>query len=495
MHSDFSNSTTARNAAVSNTATGTAASAAATAAVAIGAPHSVGASAQAAAPTASQGDKDSVSLWEGTDYGAWLTADTSSTLGASLVGFAIPLIALTSTGSPAQASFISGLESCVLAAFSIPGGVVQDRVDRRRLMLAWGISGTVLFACMAAFDWMNMLGMVALVVFAVLMGLRSGLLSGTSHSMLRGIVPDAQLPHALTINNGRDAALNILGDPLSGLLMKFGNMMPLLTAALLNIVATMGSWHIRRYWKHGDDDANPAAAADISNNTVDNAEPSAPQSQVATWRGALDGIVYLFRWPFQRRMTLGSLIFNGSINALILITQMHIVQVTHSTFTAALVLSISSLGMLLGAFATSHIISRVPGGVIFAVSFILLSASSFGVALPQSVWLKGAFLFFGLLLLPATNAVGGGFSALLVSKNNQGRLDAAQTLCGMGAYAIFVSLAGVLMTKLGYTAAALIMCAGLCGATSLLLTLKPLITLPGPESWESHIDACQLHRL
>ncbi|MCI1219363.1 MAG: MFS transporter [Bifidobacterium sp.] len=415
------------------------------------------------------------------------------------MSFAIPLIALSSTGSPAQASFISGLESCVLAAFSIPGGVVQDRVDRRKLMLVWGISGTVLFACMAAFDWLHMLGMAALLVFAVLMGLRSGLLAGTSHSMLRGIVADDQLPHALTINNGRDAALNILGDPLSGLLMKFGNMMPLLTAALLNVAATIGSWHIRRYWKPSDDDgATPATAVGIGHDTAncaENAESDAMQSQLAMWRGALDGIVYLFKWPFQRQITFGSLLCNGSINALLLITQLHIAQVTHSTFTAALVLSVGSIGMLIGAVATSRIISRVPGGMVFVVASLLLAASSFGMALPQNVWLKSVFLFFGLLLLPATNAIYGGFIALLVSKNSQGRLDAANILTGMGAYAIFVSLAGALMTKLGYTAAALIMCAGLCVATLLMLTLKPLITLPKPEGWKSHIDACQLHRL
>lgn len=46
-------------------------------------------------------DDARLSLWKTTDYGPWLVADTSGTLGASMAGFAIPLIVLAVTGSAA----------------------------------------------------------------------------------------------------------------------------------------------------------------------------------------------------------------------------------------------------------------------------------------------------------------------------------------------------------------------------------------------------------
>ena len=44
------------------------------------------------------------SLWRGTDYGKWFVADSCTSLSSSIQGFALPLIAQTVTGSPAQAT-------------------------------------------------------------------------------------------------------------------------------------------------------------------------------------------------------------------------------------------------------------------------------------------------------------------------------------------------------------------------------------------------------
>lgn len=89
-------------------------------------------------------------LWRGTDYGWWLAADTSGAVGASLIAFAVPLIMLATTGSSAAATTTESICVVVQTVLGLAGGVIQDRYDRRTLMLIWGASGVVLSAVAAA---------------------------------------------------------------------------------------------------------------------------------------------------------------------------------------------------------------------------------------------------------------------------------------------------------------------------------------------------------
>lgn len=126
-----------------------------------------------------------VSLWRGTDYGQWLVADTCTSLSNSIQDFSLPIIALSITESPALATLIDSAIGFVRGALELPGGLLQDSVDRRRLMTIFGATGFVIFLIAAACAHVGVLGYAALVVVAVLLGIRGGLLGGTSNTMLR----------------------------------------------------------------------------------------------------------------------------------------------------------------------------------------------------------------------------------------------------------------------------------------------------------------------
>ena len=67
--------------------------------------------------------------------------------------------------------------------------------------------------------------------------------------MLRGVVPDEQLPHAMALNDARDSTVTLVGGPLGGLLMTVGHAVPFLTSAVLSVLGMVSAWRIRRYWK------------------------------------------------------------------------------------------------------------------------------------------------------------------------------------------------------------------------------------------------------
>ena len=157
--------------------------------------------------TSAHGKMPSYSLWGDASYRWWFTADTSGAFSKNIALFALPLITLGVTGSEGLAGSFSAILIALQTVFGIAGGVIQDRYDRRFLMVMNGfISATILTAAWM-FDLVIGLNLVALAVIALMLGLQAGLLDGTSNAMLRGLVPDEVLPRAMTNNSARDSAV------------------------------------------------------------------------------------------------------------------------------------------------------------------------------------------------------------------------------------------------------------------------------------------------
>lgn len=450
-------------------------------------------------------------LWRGTDYGWWLAADTSGAVGASLIAFAVPLMMLATTGSSAAATTTESICVVVQAVLGLAGGVIQDRYDRRTLMLIWGASGVVLSAVAAAAvmlfgsapktsghgvnganapafggPYAHVLP-IALLCIVVLFSVRDGLLENTSNAMLRGVVPDEQLPHAMALNDARDSTVTLAGGPLGGLLMTVGHAVPFLTSAVLSVLSMVSAWRIRRYWKRAtvDDSGHSGNADDAADDAIDvsGAITAAPR-----WRDALDGMIWLLHDRFQRHLIIAATMVTGASNAFLLLTALDISQGGSQLISAGFINAASAVGMLLGALMASQLVNRVPGGVLVGVMFALLAAGFTGAALVPSMVGKAIFVACSVLALPAGNAVLGGLSNTLVGKDKLGRVGAGSMVLQYGAYGVAVALAGWGMQTIGYGPTCLILATVLVAAAAYALTMRSLITLPTPDRWAEHIQ-------
>lgn len=450
-------------------------------------------------------------LWRGTDYGWWLAADTSGAVGASLIAFAVPLMMLATTGSSAAATTTESVCVVVQAVLGLAGGVIQDRYDRRTLMLIWGASGVVFSAVAAAAvmlfgnapktsghgvnganapafggPYAHVLP-IALLGIVVLFSVRDGLLENTSNAMLRGVVPDEQLPHAMALNDARDSTVTLAGGPLGGLLMTVGHAVPFLTSAVLSVLSMVSAWRIRRYWKRAtvDDSGHSGNADDAADDAIDvsGAITAAPR-----WRDALDGMIWLLRDRFQRHLIIAATMVTGASNAFLLLTALDISQGGSQLISAGFINAASAVGMLLGALMASQLVNRVPGGVLVGVMFALLAAGFTGAALVPSMVGKAIFMACSVLALPAGNAVLGGLSNTLVGKDKLGRVGAGSMVLQYGAYGVAVALAGWGMQTIGYGPTCLILATVLVAAAAYALTMRSLITLPTPDRWAEHIQ-------
>lgn len=450
-------------------------------------------------------------LWRGTDYGWWLAADTSGAVGASLIAFAVPLMMLATTGSSAAATTTESICVVVQVVLGLAGGVIQDRYDRRTLMLIWGASGVALSAVAAAAVMLfgnapktNGHGVnganapafggpyahvlpIALLCIVVLFSVRDGLLENTSNAMLRGVVPDEQLPHAMALNDARDSTVTLAGGPLGGLLMTVGHAVPFLTSAVLSVLSMVSAWRIRRYWKRAtvDDSGHSGNADDAADDAIDvsGAITAAPR-----WRDALDGMIWLLRDRFQRHLIIAATMVTGASNAFLLLTALDISQGGSQLISAGFINAASAVGMLLGALMASQLVNRVPGGVLVGVMFALLAAGFTGAALVPSMVGKAIFVACSVLALPAGNAVLGGLSNTLVGKDKLGRVGAGSMVLQYGAYGVAVALAGWGMQTIGYGPTCLILATVLVAAAAYALTMRSLITLPTPDRWAEHIQ-------
>lgn len=446
-------------------------------------------------------------LWRGTDYGWWLAADTSGAVGASLIAFAVPLMMLATTGSSAAATTTESICVVVQTVLGLAGGVIQDRYDRRTLMLIWGASGVVLSAVAAAAvmlfgnapktsghgvnganapafggPYAHVLP-IALLCIVVLFSVRDGLLENTSNAMLRGVVLDEQLPHAMALNDARDSTVTLAGGPLGGLLMTVGHAVPFLTSAVLSVLSMVSAWRIRRYWKRATvDDSGHSGNADDAID-VSGAITAAPR-----WRDALDGMIWLLYDWFQRHLIIAATMVTGASNAFLLLTALDISQGGSQLISAGFINAASAVGMLLGALMASQLVNRVPGGVLVGVMFALLAAGFTGAALVPSMVGKAIFVACSVLALPAGNAVLGGLSNTLVGKDKLGRVGAGSMVLQYGAYGVAVALAGWGMQTIGYGPTCLILAAVLVAAAAYALTMRSLITLPTPDHWAEHIQ-------
>lgn len=84
-------------------------------------------------------------LWLQRDFGVFWTAQTLSVLGDSFALIALPLLVLQATGSVARMGLLTAVGSGAAVLAAVFAGVVVDRTDRRRLLIACDLVRMVLY--------------------------------------------------------------------------------------------------------------------------------------------------------------------------------------------------------------------------------------------------------------------------------------------------------------------------------------------------------------
>lgn len=188
-------------------------------------------------------------LWHSSGYPAWFTSDTATAVGAVLRTLTISLIGYSVSGSTVAAGWLGSLSIIAQQGAGIFGGTYVDRHDRRTLIIVNAVVGFLSWGSVALLLMLGSLPFPLLLAIAVISSGINGFLGSAADAMLKSIIDIREYPKARSLNEGRDAAINMSGSPAGGFLYSVHPWFPFLTAALMYAVAGVAATRIPKQKK------------------------------------------------------------------------------------------------------------------------------------------------------------------------------------------------------------------------------------------------------
>jgi MFS family permease len=158
------------------------------------------------------------SLWRNREFSLLWTSQSLSDLGDAVAQLAMPLLVLALTGSAVRAGLVGTVTQVVRLLTRLPGGVLADRVNRRRALLACDAVRLVTFAALAVTVATGHVDLLIIIAVAVVDAIGGTMFQTTEHAALRSIVDRSRLPDAVARNEARTYGTSLAGPPLGGLL-------------------------------------------------------------------------------------------------------------------------------------------------------------------------------------------------------------------------------------------------------------------------------------
>jgi hypothetical protein len=363
-------------------------------------------------------------------------ACTTSALGSGLATIATPLFVASRTSDPVIVSAAFGVAWLPWLLFALPGGVLVDRVDRRRLMIAVDASRVAAMGVLAAAiltGWAS----IAL-LYAVLFVVNAGetVFRSASQAMLPAVVPSARLERANGWLAGGDTLMeDLVAGPLGGFLFVVAAGLPfLVNAGTYAASAVLLGWLAGTYRPHRE-----------------SGEASSRPGSV--WADVAEG----FRWLIGQRLLrtmalligLLNLTLTGALAVLVLLARerLHLGSVGYG-----LLFTCAAAGGLLGSAIGDRLIAWVTATWTIRVGLMVEAGLHLALATSRSPYLVGiAWFAFGVHSSLWT-IVGTSLRQRLTPPAMLGRVGSTTMFIAAGGNCVGALIAGGFASKFGITA-------------------------------------------
>lgn len=400
-------------------------------------------------------------LWRSREYRAWFASDSLSQVGTFIGSFAFSLLGYHVTGDVLFAGLVGSISALAHCLALLPGGMLADYADRRRLLIMSGVVAAVVWMLIAALLLTGGMTAVALIVSAALSGLVTGALENLSDTMLPQVAPGDLLPAATAANEGRDAGLQLGAAPAAGVLFGLHPALPFVVSTAARIGQVLAALSLR-----GD------------------YAPDRPDGGTRSWS---EGIRWLIRWGQPRTLVLlvaGVNVALAMCGTAILISQQ---ALGTAAWQIGLIQTCQGVGVLLGAVLLMGVMPRLTGAWIIRCSIVAMGIAVAAAASTQDVWAIAVIGLLASLPIIPLNAVQGAYLSLLIPNRLRGRVLAASALLTAVLAAPASLLAGTLLDLFGYPAA-------VGSAAVILLTVGAIAFLSrsvGSVPLASEFDGCK----
>ncbi len=383
-------------------------------------------------------------LHRNADYLRWFVSDVAADAGNAIRAFAMPLIGLAITESLSLAGAIGGVSMISSLLMYLPGGVVADRVDRKKLLVVGHGLGVFIWASAIVAYLTGNLNTVALFTLAALSGLRGGFFGGVSIPALRQLVPGEQLPRALAANQARDGAIQMASGPVGGFLVALSVWAPFAAQTIGHGIA----WFFSRTIKA---DLRPGRAQ--ASNTASLSEEADATTEALRVR---DQIAGGFRWlkhhPTITTLTVLVAITAAALNGTIQTLILSLAASGANEARIGLVSTAIAVGMIIGSLIAGRITSRIPTGKLAIASLIFEGVALTPLLVIDNFYVVLIFVAIAALSVPLFNSAASGWSIAQIPEDQIGSIGAAAGLINAGLLPLAPIMAGVGLDAFGYTA-------------------------------------------
>jgi MFS family permease len=349
------------------------------------------------------------------------TAQLLSSGGSQMSAIAYTLLVLGLTGSPAKAGFVAFVRLLGMALLALPAGLAADHWSRRRLMIAAHGVRALAIGALAALIVVDAVAFWQISAVAFVEGSGAALFSAASAGALRAVVPQRQLPGAISVVTGREAVVILAAPPLGGALFGLARALPFLAHAATYIVSTVALLAMRTPFEE---------------------ERERDRSPIRT-RLAV-GFRFLWDHPFLRTTSLLFALANfvgpGVLLAIVVIGE----RQGLSGGEVGVLLSLFGAGVLLGSFLSPFVRRALPvRGVLLLELWTWVGCGLFVVW--PNVYVLAASIVPTALAIPSTDSVVRGYQLAMTPDRLLGRVESVRTTLALMIAPLGPLVAGLLL--------------------------------------------------
>lgn len=384
-------------------------------------------------PTAAR-EASKGSLWRDGNFLTMWSGQALAQIGSQVTELAIPVLAvLLLHATEFEVGLLNAAGVAAFLVVGLPAGAWIDRMRKRRVMIWADAVRALALAALPLLWWAGLLQMWHLYAVALVVGVATVFFDVSYQSIIPSLVRQHQIAEANGKLEATRELANIGGPALGGWLVG-------LVSAPFAILATVGTY---------------IASFVALLLTRDHEEPRAAEDRGPILREIGEGLRWVFGNPLLRRIvgTTGVSNFSNTIS----VTLLPIFLLRELGLTPAamgIIFSLASIGGLLGAIATPHIVRRVGearsiplSAIAFGTIACLLPLAATFPAIAYPLLVVQFFVAsFSVLLYNITQVT---FRQRITPPRLLGRMNASVRFCVWGVMPIAALLAGGLGTWLG----------------------------------------------
>ena len=383
-------------------------------------------------------------------------------IGNALAFLAFPLLAQQTLGGSHAAGLTLVADQLGELTTLLVAGVVADRVDRGRLLIAATALQLVAVGSVVALLATRHLTLPAMLVSVFAAGVAWSLYGTAETAAVAQVVPPTQRAEAAGLNQTRGFVVGLVAAPLGGVLFAFHHQLPFVLDIALGLVLVVALLMVRGRLRVG------------------RGTDHLPRGVVAQAR---EGFSILLRDPVQRRILLALAVINAVDPLLVLALVAISVRAGHGGTGTGLIYGAGIALGLAGSFVTPRLLRGARPGVAAIAAIWLIGLCLAGMAATTGrLWAAGACYALTFLAIPVLAAVFVGYRVARTPQRLQGRSAAATGLIVLGFRPVVSLVAGFALGA--SVAGSVAVGAAVVGLLALLLTLtRNIRRMPPAADW------------